>query len=204
MMHPTVPGLQPQQFPWKMARSGGLTNIGLGNQSLISDPKNLRTIVLDHVNKTARIIPSAPAPPQLPGEPVIPGVPGAPSLAGLAGGVDVKDLGKQMILGQEAEGKLFSVKPPAPPTLPGVPGMPSLPPRPAIPGLPTPAAFKPPTTPQAAMTTVEVWTSTQLHVPLLTKINGPGGQTISTATKAVPCNPPPSFFQIPPEYKVIP
>jgi len=196
MMHPSIPGMQPQQFPWKMARSGGLTNIGLGNQSLISDPKNLRTIMLDHVNKTARIIPTPPPPPQLPGQPAIPGMPTIPGVPGglpaLAAGVDVKDLGKQMILGHEAEGKLFSVTPPP------------LPPRPAVPGIPTPAAFRPPLTPQAAMTTVEVWTSTQLHVPLLTKINGPGGQTISTATKAVPCNPPPSFFQIPPEYKVIP
>jgi hypothetical protein len=197
VLHPAMPGLQPQQYPWKMARSAeGLTHIGIGQQSLISDPRNQRTILLDHANKLARIIPQMPAPPSMPGMPSLPGQPSIPGVPPIASAADVKNLGKQMILGHEAEGKLYSVPVPAPPKLPGMPSLPTSP-------LQAASNLPRPNLPQPNVSAVEVWTSTQLHVPLLTKINGPAGQTIATCTKATPCNPPPSFFQIPPDYKVV-
>jgi hypothetical protein len=50
---------------------------------------------------------------------------------------------------------------------------------------------------------VETWTSTKMHLPMLTKMHGPFGQMTQTCHSAVPGEPHPAAFQIPPGYKVI-
>jgi hypothetical protein len=196
---------------------------------VISNPAAAQTIVLDHLKKTALVKPSVPAAPQMPAPQMpqfgLPGVPGAPAPPGL----QVQDLGKSMIQGLEVEGKRYVIPPPQPqipgmpkppqmpgmPSVPGMPGMsampqvpqapgaPGLPPVPGMPGAPAPP--KPPALPQPPQmpTTVETWTSTQLHLPMLTKVQGSFGQMTQVCHTAVPGEPHPSAFQIPPGYKVI-
>src|SRR5581483_7565993 len=103
---------------------------------------------------------------------------------------------------------------PKPPALqvPGMPKAPALqvPGMPKLPGLQAPAAPKPPqmgappppATPPPP-TTTEVWNSTQLKVPMLTKMNGGFGQVTQVCQKVIPGEPHPSPFQIPKDYKVI-
>jgi pyruvate/2-oxoglutarate/acetoin dehydrogenase E1 component len=52
-------------------------------------------------------------------------------------------------------------------------------------------------------TTVEAWTSTKLHLPMLTKMEGSFGQLTQVCHSAVPGEPHPAAFQIPPGYKVV-
>ena len=145
---------------WKMARSSsGQSAIDYGNKSVITDPKAQQTITLDHVKKEALVVqmPPAPAAPagMIPGIPKIPS-PQAPSPPTPA--VDVKDLGKKMIAGHEAQGKLFMFQLPKPPQLPQMPKLPAakvpqmpklpaanLPQMPKLPGGPS----APPTPPSA-------------------------------------------------------
>jgi hypothetical protein len=229
------PGAAPQQFASRLFRaSDGKTRIDTGNTSLINNPAAGQHILLDHVAKTARVIPTPPKPPALPGQP--PAVPGMPSFAppGMPSmpPVSVKDLGKSVMHGVEVEGKQFTYPPPSHPSVPGAPAAPGMPAAPAAPGMPAmpkipgapqipgmPAAAIPgmpakPAVPQAppppAMpkvpkvpTVAEVWTSTKMHIPMLTKINGPLAQTSSQCHNAIPGEPNPSVFQIPQGYKLI-
>ncbi len=169
--------------------------IDAGNISVITDPKALQSIVLDHLTKEARILPMQPA---LPGAPPLgalpsfgakaPAVPTTPAMA-------VQELGKQVIGGLEAEGKRYTIPPPIP-KLPATP----MPKAPAAPGMPQqPALPKPGQMPTIA----EVWTSTKLGLPVLTKMTGAFGQ-LTTACKAAPiAEPHPSLFQIPAGYKPV-
>jgi hypothetical protein len=155
-----------------MTRSGdGKMRIDTGTTSVITDPRTQQAIVLDHVRKTAAIMPMTPSPPQLampaPGAPAPPlQPPGMPQ-------VGVQDLGKSVIDGHPVDGKRYIVQPPQPPQPPQKP--------------PTP-------------TVADVWTSTALGLPLLTKVSGPFGEQTCYCRAAQTGEPHPALFQIPPGY----
>lgn len=223
------PGSPPQQTPWKMFRaSDGKTRVDRGNTSVITDPAAQKTVILDHLKKEARTLPlqQAPQVPQMPG---MPGMPAMPSFAppGVAAPaapqMNVQDLGKSFLQGHEVEGKRYTfpaVQPPAPPgtprfpplpqapqmpqaQIPGMPQVPGAPQMPAAPKAPTAPGAKPPTPPPLP-TTVEVWTSPKLQMPMLTKAAGTFGQQTEVCKNAVPGEPSPALFQIPTDYKSIP
>jgi hypothetical protein len=180
-------GANPQQSASKVFRSiDGRTRFDSGTTSVITDPSKQQTIILDHLKKEASIIPMMPAPP---GPPPIPGglpavaPPQAPRL------VNIQELGKSIIEGHEVEGKRYTFQPPDAPKLPAVPQPP------AIPGVQVP----PP--PQSPLTTSEVWTSTKLKLPVLTKTTGGFGEQTCRCRYAESAEPPPATFQIPPDYK---
>jgi hypothetical protein len=149
-MH-AAPGKLPQVQKWKMFRSSqGETHLDFGKTGLISKPGAMQSILLDHVKREARIVP-APAHPQapVPSSPQAPGgglphLPAPPSAL-----LNVKDLGKQMIGGHPAEGKLYTFQPPKVPAVPGMKGLPGmkgpeLGALPKVPGLPQPPGMQPP------------------------------------------------------------
>jgi len=115
----------------------------------------------------------------------------------------VKDLGKRVVDGHDVEGKEYTLppppKPPAPPAMPAPPQVkaPALPGAPAMPELP-----KPPAPPPVPVVT-EVWTSTKLKVPVLTRITGPFGKQVSHNKNLVGGEPSPALFQVPPDYKKV-
>jgi hypothetical protein len=87
------------------------------------------------------------------------------------------------------------------PQVPGAPKPPALQPPgapkpPQIPGMPPPPAAPP------MPTTAEVWNSPKMALPMLTKMNGQFGQITQVCQRALPGEPHPSAFQIPPGYKV--
>jgi hypothetical protein len=88
-------------------------------------------------------------------------------------------------------------------TLPPPPGLPAMPKPPALPGVPQ--APKPPAAPAAPKppTIADFWHSPALCLPMLTKMSGPFGQMTQACHSAVPGEPHPAAFQIPPGYKVI-
>jgi hypothetical protein len=176
--------------------SDGKTRIDTGNMSVIHDPGSAKTIVLDHAKQEAHISAAAPHPPALPGMPQIPGMPSVPG-APQPPAVHVQDLGKSMMHGQQVEGKRYSIQPPAMPRLPQAPaaprapGMPQMPPKPQLPPQPQ------------APTMAEVWSSPQLQLPMATRINAGFGQQTTMCQRAVPGEPNPAVFQIPPNYKQV-
>jgi hypothetical protein len=182
--------------PWQMARSaGGQTRLDFGNQSVISNPASGETIVLNHLKKEAIAFPTPKAPPGAP--PAIPGF-SAPSAPGAPQPPSVQNLGKKFIDGHEVEGKLFTIPPPPVPKLPSAPTIPGLPiPQAKPPQASAPSAPKPPQT-------VETWTSTQFHMPVLTTVTGSFGKQVSQC-KCAPAGPPPpaSMFQVPAGYKLL-
>ena len=194
-LHPAKPGAAAVQSASKLFRSSdGKTRVDYGNTSVITNPAAPHTIVLDHLKKEARLVPlpSAPAlpgftPPGMPAAPLMPAVP-PPN-------VHVRDLGKALIEGHEVQGKQYTFQPPplsqppAPPHLPGTPKLPQMPQMPA-----------PPAPPSVA----EVWTSTTMHVPVLTKVSGGFGQQVSHYKNVVPEEPHASLFQIPAGYRQLP
>ena len=199
------------QSQYRFSRAtDGKTRVDSGNMSVISNPAAAQTIVLDHVKKTATIQPSpspaAPNPgmPQMPkfSPPSLPGQPHVPP-------VKVEDLGKTVLQGHEVEGKRFVIPPLAPPKPPAF-QMPVVPKTPQMPGMP-PVVPKPPQMPgmppapaaPQLPATAEVWTSTRMGVPMLTKMSGSFGQLTQVCHSAVPGEPHPSAFQIPQGYKVI-
>jgi hypothetical protein len=123
----------------------------------------------------APLMPSASAG-QAPAMPKLPQAPGMPKLPQMAGA-------------------------PKPPSAPPVPGV--APPPPPAPGAPPPppAAGAPPA--RQLPTTAEVWTSPSMQLPMLTKMKGNFGQLTQVCHRAVPGEPHPAAFQIPPGYKVI-
>lgn len=159
--------------------SDGKMRIDTGSTSVITDPRAQQAIVLDHIAKTARVMPLAPSLPQ-PGMPAIGGA--APAFKPPAmPAMHVQDLGKNVIGGQAVDGKRYIV--PAPPATPQAPQMPQAPPVPQAP------------------TTVEVWTSSKLGLPVLTQVTGPFGQQTCSCKTAPVAEPHPSLFQVPPGYK---
>jgi hypothetical protein len=221
-MHGT-PGKSPQVRKWKMFRSSqGETHLDFGKTGLISKPGAGQTILLDHVKREARVVPTPPAA-QAP-QPSAQAPGGAPHLpAPPSALLHVKDLGKQTIGGHEADGKMYTFQPPKTPAAPGAQGLPgfkgpklgALPkepglPKPPMPGLAPPGvaapALKPPPAPGAPpgkVQTLEVWTHTTLKIPVLTKANGMPGLQGSVCKDAKGGEPPASRFQIPPGYKLI-
>ena len=69
--------------------------------------------------------------------------------------------------------------------------MPGAPPLPKAPPIPTGPVVS------------EVWTSTQLKMPVLTKITTPAGVQTTYCKPAPMAEPNPSVFQIPPGYQVL-
>jgi hypothetical protein len=231
----SLPGKRPQVHGWKMFRSaGGAMHLDFGKTGLITKPGAKGALLLDHVKREARIVPPAPvqavAPPATAPGGATPHTPKPPSLP------KVKDLGKRIIGGHQAEGKMYTFHPPkapglpqpagkapAGPKMPALPGLvpagagaaalgklPAVPKMPAMPGNApgggqTPAMAKPPIpgAPQAKVQKLEVWTHTQLKVPLLTKASGVSGLQSSVCKNAKGGEPPASLFRIPPGYKLV-
>jgi hypothetical protein len=227
----TAPNLAPVQSAYRFTRAGnGSTRVDSGSTSVISNPAAGQTILLDHTKKTATVLPGPSATPSVPGIPQMPHFtpPGLPA-ALHAPTVQVQDLGKGVMQGTEVEGKRYLMQPPAMPKIPGmpqaprsqaagtpqvagtpqapqIPGMPQMPKAPQAGGIPqapgTPGVPPAPKAPQAP-TVAEVWTSTGMRLPMLTKMSGGFGQLTQVCQRAIPGEPHPAAFQIPPGYKVI-
>ncbi|MDE3164175.1 MAG: hypothetical protein KGN36_00060 [Acidobacteriota bacterium] len=199
---PAQPGAPAQQMGYNIARSGdGKMRIDYGATSVITDPASGKAILLDHLKKEARTIPlpQAPAPPAMP-QASMPGMPGAPQPPSLPPGTTVKDLGKRLVEGHEVEGKQFTMPPPGVPSLPAPPQLPAVA-KPALPGMPqAPQAPQPPV-PAAIPTVTEAWTSTKLHLPVLTRTTGPFGKQTCHCKNLSGMEPPASLFQVPADYK---
>jgi len=175
--------------------------IDTGQTSVITDPRTQQAMVLDHVHKTASIMPMSPVPP-LPGAPQA-GV-AAPSMPGPAmPAVGVQDLGKSLINGHPVDGKRYIVQPPPAPALPQAPGMPQAPGAPQAPGMPQAPGLPQAPQPPQAPTIADVWTSSALGLPVLTQVSGPFGQQTSYCNAAPSGEPHPALFQIPPGYKQV-
>lgn len=164
--------------------------------SVISNPATGQTVVLDHAKKTALVKPAPPPAPPM----AIPQMPqaGAPAFAGPAPqppGVQGQSLGKSVFQGHEVVGNRYVIQPPPPPKTPGAPKLPQMPGAPPTSGAPI---QKPP-----GPTTVETWTSAKLHLPMMTRMQGPFGQMTQVCHSAVPGEPHPAAFQIPPGYKLV-
>jgi hypothetical protein len=91
--------------------SQGETHLDCGRTALISKPGAKQLILLDHAKKEARFLPvpvhaPQPSPEQAPGG-VVSHPPAPPPEL-----LHVKDLGKQTVGGHEADGKMYSFKPP--------------------------------------------------------------------------------------------
>jgi hypothetical protein len=190
---------------WRSAE--GKYRLDTPKVSVINDPAAQQTILLDHLKKEATIIPTPPAEQGMDA----PGVPKAPAAQGHAELVKVEDLGKSMIEGHEVEGKRFTLPPFKPPTKPEMPqmkvpalpqaGMPAVPKPPAAPGVPpTPQAPKL----QPVPSVTEVWTSTKLKMPVLTKVTTTAGEQTTYCKPISMDDPHPSVFQIPQGYKIKP
>ena len=177
--------------------------VDTGTTSVITDPRARQVTVLDHLTKEARILPMTPTPPQLPqlgmpqmgaAAPSIPPPPMAP--------MQVQDLGKSVINGHPVDGKRYIIQPPPPPQLPQMPQMPQAPQMPGMPAMPQ--APKPPAPPMPQMpTTVDVWSSTKLGMPVMTQVTGPFGQQTCICKTGPTAEPHPGLFQIPPGYKPV-
>jgi hypothetical protein len=201
-LQPPEPEAAAQQFTYKMARAGdGKMRMDYGDTSVITDPSAGKMMLLDHVKKEVRTVevPKPPAMPQAPPPPAMPGAPAPPAPPPVPG-MTVKDLGKRIVDGHEVEGKQFTMPPP--PTAPKPPSLPEVK-APAVPGMPAvPEPPKPPAPPPMPVVT-EVWTSTQLQVPVLTRITGPFGKQISHNKNLKGGEPPAGLFQIPKDYKPV-
>ncbi len=185
--------------------SDGKMRMDYGNTSVITNPATQQAILLDHVKQEARVIPipQMPAMPKIPqiGMPTPPGTPTPPPMS-------MVSLGTGFIEGHAVTGQQITFHMPTlpqPPGMPKAPGMPGAPGMPAAPGMPSapgmpgaPALPKPPAMPTVA----EVWTSSSLHMPVLTKITGSFGQRNCYCKNAPTGEPHPSSFQIPPGYKL--
>jgi hypothetical protein len=177
--------------------SDGKFRLDTPSSSVIADPASLQAILLDHIKKEATILPMPPA--ASGSAPAIQGP--MPAAAGQVPAMQIEELGKSMIEGHEVEGKRFTLPPPTLPEMPGiaVPQMPGAPKAPAVPGGPQPGAL--PKLPQVPSVT-EVWTSTKLKIPVLTRVStGAGAQTTYCKPTSIE-EPHPSVFQIPPDYKI--
>jgi len=193
---PALPGKRPQVHVWKMFRStGGAMHLDFGKTGLITKPGAKGALLLDNVKREARMVPpvhaQAAAPPATAPGGAMPHTPKPPALP------NVKDLGKRIIGGHPAEGKMYTFHPPK------VPGLPQPGKAPAGPKIPAMAKPPIPSAPRAKVQTLEVWTHTQLKVPLLTKASGISGLQSSICKNAKGGEPPASLFRIPPGYKLV-
>jgi hypothetical protein len=199
--------------------SDGKTRVDSGAMSVISNPATGQTVVLDHAKKTALVQPAPPpAPPMAAPQTPQAGAPAFPGATPHPPGVQGQSLGKSVFQGHEVVGNRYVIQPPPPPKMggmPKLPQMPGMPKAPSLPGAPAsqsapgaPGVAPPPPLPAATQkpagpTTVETWTSTKLHLPMMTKMQGPFGQLTQVCHSAVPGEPHPAAFQIPPGYKLV-
>lgn len=164
------------------------------HESGIAPSHPSRSRQADRARNSAPHAPQMPKPPQL----GIPGMPGAPTPPPMTS----VDLGKGVIEGHAVVGQQFTFHMPTIPKPPGaqpLPGMPQAPGAPAVPGAPPPPGTpKPPGMPTVA----QVWTSTSLHLPVLTTITGSFGQRTCYCKNAPTAEPHPSTFQIPAGYSL--
>lgn len=165
--------------------------------SIISNPAEQKTILLDHLKKEATVIPMPTASGSAPlGGPKMPG--GAPSAPAL----QVQDLGKSLIEGHEVEGKRYVLPAAQKPQAPAMPQMPlpkGLQP-PQMLKAPQPQLPKAPSLPKP--TVAEVWTSVKLKTPVLTKITSALGSQTTYCKPTSTHEPHPSTFEIPPGCKL--
>jgi hypothetical protein len=186
---------------WKS--SDGKMRFDTPHTSIISDPGSQQTILLDHLKKEATIIPTPPATSGA----AQPGMQ-APLAAGQVQPMQVQDLGKSMIEGHEVEGKRYTLPPVQPPPKPQLPKL-NLP-KAQMPNAPqAPQGPQPPQAPQPAKlpqtpSVTEVWTSTKLKTPVLTKVTTAAGEQTTYCKPTSTDEPHPSLFQIPPGYKLKP
>jgi hypothetical protein len=90
---------------------------------------------------------------------------------------------------------------PKKPETPKKPEMPEKPEMPKAPGMPEKPELPEVPEPPALPTVTEVWTSTQLQIPVLTRITGPFGKQTCHCKNLSGAEPPPSLFEIPEGYK---
>jgi len=211
MLKLAAPNAPEQMSPSKLFRApDGKMRVDAGNVSTIADPAAQKMMILDHVKKEFKIVPipqaPAAAPFQAPGMPPMPMPGGAAPLQP----PKVEELGKGFIEGHEVEGKRYTFQPPPPPQppqmpqkpqMPQIPGAPALQ-KPALPGMPQPPQAPAPPVPPPPPTVSEVWTSTKLKLPVLTKTEGPFGKQVCQC-KYSEMPPPPHLFQVPPDYKMV-
>lgn len=179
-----------------MLRSAdGKMRIDFGNTSMITDPSAQKTFVLDHLKKEALTVPMPQAPQLTP--PALP----AGALPSHAIPPQVEELGRALIEGHEVEGKKYTFQPPP---LPKPPAAPQLPAMPKLPGMPNAPQAPPMPPPPPIPTIAEIWTSTKTKMPVLTKISGPFGQQVCHCKVSAGAEPPPTAFQVPPNYTHVP
>jgi hypothetical protein len=186
-MRSAQPGAAVQQSMSRMIRSSdGKIRYDSPESSVIVDLMARQTTFMDHLKTEASVFPM----PQAPGG-QFGGLSGLPD-GGLmkARMVNMEDLGKSMIDGQEVFGKRFTFQPPGAPTMPQMPKAPSLPNMPQAPALP-----------KTDYTVAEVWTSTKLQLPVYTKTTGSFGEHIRRCRYVESGEPNPAAFQIPAGYK---
>lgn len=203
-LHSSRPGAEPKEHDWKLLRaSDGKTRYDHGDHSVVTDPSSKQITLLDHVKKEARVFPM----PAHSESAVAGGGSGPKSSAPANGPVTVKDLGKRMIAGYEAEGKSYTHRPPQPPKTPASPAPPKPPEASAPPA--APGSPPPPPAPHSSgrkapeSQTVEVWTSHKLQLPLASSVTGASGKQTTTGKQVTPGEPPPSAFQVPAGYKLV-
>jgi hypothetical protein len=172
--------------------SDGKMRLDTPHTSVITDPAGQRTIMLDHLKKEAMVIPMPPAS-AAPSS----GTSHGTGAAAPPPALQVQDLGKSQIEGHEVDGKRYTLTPPTPPS-------PKTPSPPQMPGMPKPAAApKPPQLPKPPQPTVtEIWTSTKLKTPVLTKVSSSAGEQTTYCKPTSTDEPHPSIFQIPSGYKL--
>jgi hypothetical protein len=105
-----------------------------------------------------------------------------------------------MVEGVEVMGKRYTIKPPELPKMPAMPQAPTMPQAPGapkLPGMPQEPAMKAPALPHIV---TEIWTSTKLKMPVLTTVTGAFGQHSCYCKHEASGEPPPTAFQIPPNY----
>jgi hypothetical protein len=198
----------PQPVPMKMARAkDGKMRIDQGDKSIITDPAKRKTIILDHVKKEAMELPMPDGPPAV----SLPGMPAAGGPAAPGEPPKVEDLGKALIEGHEVDGKRYTFKVPDTPDPPEIPKPPEMPKPPAgavpaKPEIPKPPALpeKPELPPKPPIPVeTEIWTSTKLLLPVLTRTKGKFGEQICHCKYTEGVEPPPAEFEIPPDYKKV-
>ncbi len=209
-----------------------MTRVDFGQSSIINNIAKRQTIFLDHVKKEAKVLPmqqaALPQVPQphlnLPGAPPLPAPPPPMNVQDLG----KRMIEGHEVMGKKYTFQpppLPEVTPPhipempqapqvqapalagAPqlPKLPGLPAIPQVPKPPDVPAIPTAPAM--PAAPQAPPpplppSVMEVWTSTSLLIPMLSRMKGGFGQRISQCKNPIRGEPDPAVFQIPPGYKL--
>lgn len=187
-MTPAQPGAAPVQTLSRMCRSGdGKIRCDSGHTTVITDLVNRQTTVIDHLAKQVQVVGMQ----QIPGGQFGP----AAQMAGAAPPalrlVNVQELGRSFIDGQEVTGRRFIFQPPQPPAVPTPPQPPAL------------AGMKPPAAPNLPPqpTVSEIWTSTKFQLPVLTKTTGSFGEQVQRCRYTESGEPPLSVFQVPPGYQ---